>query len=53
MAEKLDRKKLEEYRINKAKEIGLRKGSESSTAHKFHILVCGEQHVNQVKVMRL
>ena len=41
MAEKLDRKKLEEYRLNKEKEIGLRKGRESSTTHKFHILVCG------------
>lgn len=41
MSEKFDRKKLEEYRLNKAKEIGLRKGTESSTSHKYHILVCG------------
>ncbi|OEJ14870.1 NADH dehydrogenase [Brachyspira hampsonii] len=41
MAEKLDRKKLEEYRINKAKEIELRKGTESSEPNKYHILVCG------------
>lgn len=41
MTEKLDRKKLEEHRINKAKEIALRKGTESSESHKYHILVCG------------
>ncbi len=41
MSEKLDRKKLEEHRLNKAKEIELRKGIESSASHKYHILVCG------------
>lgn len=41
MIEKLDRQKLEEHRLNKSKEIGLRKGVNTDTSYKYHILVCG------------
>ena len=41
MSEKLDRKKLEEHRLIKAKEIEVRKGGEDVSDGKFHILVCG------------
>ena len=41
MSEKLDRKKLEEHRLIKAKEIEVRKGGEDLSDGKFHILVCG------------
>ncbi|WP_297296871.1 (2Fe-2S) ferredoxin domain-containing protein [uncultured Brachyspira sp.] len=41
MVEKLDRQKLEEHRLNKAKEIGLRKGINKDSSYKYHILVCG------------
>ena len=41
MSDKLDRKKLEEHRLIKAKEIEVRKGGEDLSDGKFHILVCG------------
>lgn len=41
MAEKLTTKTIKEHRESKIKEIGLRLGSESSTKHKYHVLVCG------------
>ena len=41
MSEKLDRQKLQEHRLIKAKEIEVRKGGEDISDGKFHILVCG------------
>lgn len=58
MPDKLNRQSLEEHRIDKLKDIEIRKGLETTNDDKYHILVCGgtacesnksDEIVNQLK----